>query len=90
MANKTGIGLIIGAIGLLVLGLFFLPFIIESEAEARAAAAEADAGAEPGNETLDSQDHRLLGLTSTIYLGAVIIGALVLVFFGVRKLANDG
>ncbi len=88
MAKKTGVGLIIGAVGLLVLGLFFLPFIIESEAEARDAAAEADADAEPGNETLDSQDHRLLGLTSTIYLAAVIIGALVLVFFGIRNLAS--
>lgn len=88
MAKKSGIGLIIGGVGLLVLGLFFLPFIIESEAEANDAAAEADADAEPGNETLDSQDHRLLGLTSTIYLGAVVIGALVLVFFGVKTLAS--
>lgn len=87
MAKNKGIGLLIGAVGLLVLGLFFLPFIIESEAEARQAAADADAEAEAGNETLDSQDHRLLGLTSTIYLAAVIIGSLVLVFFGVRALA---
>lgn len=88
MAKNKGIGLILGAVGLLVLGLFFLPFIIESEAEARNSAAEADADAEAGNETLDSQDQRLLGLTSTIYLGAVIIGSLVLVFFGIRALAS--
>lgn len=85
---KTGFGLIIAGVALLILGLFFLPFIIESEAEAREAAQTADEGAEPGNETLDSQDHRLLGLTSTIYLAAVVIGALVLVGAGIYVLAT--
>lgn len=89
MAKNKGFGLIIAGVALLILGLFFLPFIIESEAEARDAAAAADAGEEAGNETLDSQDHRLLGLTSTIYLGAVVIGALVLVAFGVVALSRS-
>lgn len=86
MANKSGVGLIIGGVVLILAGLFFLPFVVESEGEAVTAAAEAENAT--GQDVLDSQDERLLGMSSTVYLIGFIIGGIVLVAVGIWVLAT--
>lgn len=86
MANKSGVGLIIGGVVLILAGLFFLPFIVESEGEALTSAQEAEN--ETGQEVLDSQDDRLLGMASTVYLIGFIVGGIVLVGVGIWVIAK--
>lgn len=86
MAKKGGVGLILGGIVLVLGCLFFLAFVVESEGEAVKSAAEVEN--ETGQDVLDSQDDRLLGMSSTIYLIGGIVGGLVLIGAGIWKLAT--
>ncbi len=89
MARKAGVGLIVGGLVVILAGLFFFDFVIESESDAGTACDTANEGDAAGNETCDSKDRKFLGLTSTIYIIGVVVVAILLMVAGAINLKNS-
>lgn len=84
----AGAGLIVGGLLVILAGLFFFEFVIESESEAGDACDASNVGDDVGNETCDSRDRKFLGLSSTVYVIGVIVVGILLMVFGAIKLKN--
>ena len=88
MAKKGSVGLLVAGIAVLFFGFILLAFALESEQEAETLCDATNVGDEPGNETCDSSDQRLIGLTSTIFIVVVFVAAIALIVLGIRGLTT--
>lgn len=88
MASKSGMGLIVGGLLVLLLGFLFFDIIIDSEEDARDSCDAANVGDDPANETCDSKDRKFIGFQTLLYILLVFVVAGVLIWAGARRLAN--
>lgn len=88
MASKSGAGLIVAGLLVLLFGFLFFDIIIDSEEDSRDACDAANVGDSAENETCDSKDRKFIGFQTLMYILLVFLIAGLLVWAGARKLAN--
>lgn len=87
MASKSGMGLIVGGLLVLLLGFLFFDIVIDSEEESRDSCDAANVGDDPANETCDSKDRKFIGFQTLLYILLIFVVATILVVAGARRLS---
>lgn len=88
MASKSGAGLIVAGLLVLLFGFIFFDFVIDSEEEARDSCDTANTGDSPENETCDSKDRKFIGFQTLLYIILVFAVAGILIWAGAKRIAN--